>query len=79
MGGGGKSQHRWTWLQSILIYGSDYSASGAAHFIQRESLHPKSRIEKHINRQVTALLMWPQQIILQGSGQAEELLNDTEQ
>lgn len=74
MGVGRESQHRWTWLQSISIYGSDYSGSGAAHFIQRESSHPKSRIEKHIIRQVAALLMCPQQIILQGSWQAEELI-----
>jgi len=42
----GKSQHRWTWLWSILIYDSDYLGNGAAHFIRRESLHPKSRTAK---------------------------------
>jgi len=79
MGGGEKSQHRWTWLQSILIYGSDYSGSGAAHFIQGENSHPKSRTEKHINRQAAALLTLLQQIISQGSAQAGELLSNTKQ
>lgn len=54
MCGGGKSQHRWTWLWSILIYESDYSGSGAAHFIQGESSHPKSRTAKHVDERGAA-------------------------